>query len=97
MTSSSSGTCRAGLTRARCAAIKAGERAAPLATSQQCPGASPGRRIERITSPRLPSLTGRDAMSPEPCKWWPGELSHLAHTRDAGGLERLTRALLDSR
>jgi hypothetical protein len=69
---------RSGLTSARGTAIKTGERALRIAISRQCPGASPGRRNPRITSPRLPSLTGRDAMSPEPRKWSPGGLSHLA-------------------
>ena len=41
------------LTRRQRAVIKATERARRRATSQQCPGASPGRRLERITSPRF--------------------------------------------
>ena len=41
------------------AAIKAPGRAAVPATSQQVPGASPGRRVERITSPRLPARHAR--------------------------------------
>jgi hypothetical protein len=68
-----------GLTRTQHAVIKAGERVRWHATSQQCPGASPGRRLERITSPRFPApktrgghesralqVVGRRALSPAP-------------------------------
>ena len=51
--------CRAWLTRTRRSAIRKTERARWRATSQQCPGASPGRRIERITSPRFPAPKAR--------------------------------------
>ncbi len=51
--------CRAWLTRTRRSAIRNTERARWRATSQQCPGASPGRRIERITSPRFPAPKAR--------------------------------------
>ncbi len=65
------------LTRTQRTAIKADERARWRATSQQCPGASPGRRLERITSPRFlapqargghesraSQVVGRRALSP---------------------------------
>jgi len=50
---------RAVLTRSVLQPIKTPERQAVHATSQQCPGASPGRRNERITSPRLPARSTR--------------------------------------
>jgi hypothetical protein len=66
------------LTSAPATAIKTLERATASATSQQVPGVSPGRRVERITSPRLPphhawgdhearasQVVGRSALSPE--------------------------------
>jgi hypothetical protein len=78
-------TSNAELTSALATAIKTPERATASATSQQVPGASPGRRVERITSPRLPphhawgdheakasQVVGRCALSPA------GAVSHGA-------------------
>src|SRR5262252_8981729 len=47
------------LTRVHRTAIKGAERACRRATSHQCPGDSPGWRLERITSPRFPAPQAR--------------------------------------
>ena len=53
------------------AAIKTSERARRRATSQQCPGVSPGRRLERMTSPRFPADTrgGHESKASQVVAW----------------------------
>jgi hypothetical protein len=85
------------LTSQRRTVIKAAERARWRATSQQCPGASPGRRLERITSPRFlapqargghesraSQVVGRRALSPASA-FAVGPLNRCAIRRTDGG------------